>query len=66
MIRLENQCVGCPPEIGCLGRICPKREVEVLVCDKCGSEYHVEEGVGENGEDLCFSCARSEYQEEED
>lgn len=35
-------CVGCPPEMGCLGQACPNRphdeEREVLVCDACGGE----------------------------
>ena len=35
-------CVGCPPEMGCLGQACPNRphdeEREVLVCDECEQE----------------------------
>ena len=38
MIRYENECVGCPPEIGCFGASCPKRNVPHFYCDKCGNE----------------------------
>ena len=33
--RYENQCVGCET---CMGRHCPKRNVEILVCDDCGED----------------------------
>lgn len=64
MIREEDQCVGCPPEIGCLGRVCPRRRVMVLICDRCGSGYRVEEGIGKNGEDLCYDCLAEEEEED--
>ena len=27
MIKYEDECVGCPPERGCLGSVCPNRNV---------------------------------------
>lgn len=54
MIIYENQCVGCPPETGCLGPACDRRNVPVLVCDRCGDTYMVEKWT--TGEDLCRDC----------
>lgn len=60
-IRYENQCVDCPPEMGCLGTNCPKREVEIYICDRCGAETE-ELYISNNYEDICYSC----WTEEED
>lgn len=61
MREYENQCVGCPSEMGCLGIGCPNRNVPIDYCDQCGCEgatYRID------GEDLCDDCA-SEYMQEE-
>lgn len=53
MRRIENECVGCPPEMGCLGNSCPNRNVVRLQCDECGEEeklYHYD------SEELCGDC----------
>lgn len=53
MHRIENECVGCPPEIGCMGSSCPNRNVVRFYCDKCGEEttlYYYED------EELCANC----------
>jgi hypothetical protein len=50
----ENNCVGCPPEIGCRGQTCPYINVPTDYCDVCKSEiakYKIE------GDDYCQSCA---------
>lgn len=39
MIETSNECVGCPPERGCLGAACPHRNVVRLYCDACGKEF---------------------------
>ena len=52
---LENECVGCPPEIGCLGSSCPNINVPHYYCDDCGDEtdlYYCE------GEELCIDCIK--------
>ena len=54
MTKYENECVGCPPEIGCLGSGCPNRNVKHLYCDKCGED--VEELYKVDGEELCEEC----------
>ena len=38
MVRLEDECVGCPPELGCLGQLCPYQNVPRCYCDECGEE----------------------------
>ena len=54
MVTYENECVGCPPEIGCLGTACPNRNVKHLYCDKCG--YEAEKLYKYDGEELCEEC----------
>lgn len=56
MIRYEDQCVGCPPEMGCLGSSCPYSNVPVIYCDSCleiPAKYMI------NGEMLCKKCTKS-------
>lgn len=38
-ILIEDGCVGCPPEIGCLGNGCPRKNIIVAECDECGDPY---------------------------
>jgi hypothetical protein len=38
MIEYENECVGCPKDIGCLGSSCPYVNVKHLYCDNCSDE----------------------------
>ena len=55
MIRFENQCVGCPPEMGCMGMSCPNRHVAVLTCDDCG-DYAEDLYYGDDGSQYCKYC----------
>lgn len=72
MLKYENECVGCPPNMGCLGGACPYRNVPVWVCDKCGEE--AEELWKYEGEELCQDCLletipkaeESDHRDEED
>lgn len=59
MREVTDECVGCPPEMGCLGNSCPYRNVERFYCDQCGdeAEYIID------GEDFCEGCAE-EYMKE--
>lgn len=61
MIEVENRCVGCAPERGCMGRGCPNREVEVLYCDRCGDEISFDDAYVVDGEDLCEDCLKDEF-----
>ena len=53
MIKYEDECVGCPEDMGCLGSACPNLNVERHYCDTCGKEarYNIE------GQDFCRTCA---------
>ena len=54
MKKIENDCVGCPLEMGCFGKSCPYVDVPHYYCDKCGDEaplYYVD------GQELCEVCA---------
>jgi hypothetical protein len=53
MIVTENECVGCPPDMGCIGTSCPYWAVTRLYCDECDDEaelYWFED------EQLCIDC----------
>ena len=53
MKKIENECVGCPPELGCKGSSCPNRNVTRFYCDECRQEetlYYY------SGEELCLDC----------
>lgn len=57
MVKYEDMCVGCPTEMGCLGKSCPYMGVPVYYCDTCGNEnaeFHYE------GEDICEECLDKE------
>lgn len=54
MIDYEDECVGCPREMGCLGSSCPNRNVPHLYCDDC--EEEVEDLYDYAGEQLCEEC----------
>lgn len=53
MIKYEDFCVGCPPEMGCLGKSCVYMDVPVYYCDTChceNAEYQYE------NEEICEEC----------
>lgn len=60
MIEYEDMCVGCPPEIGCLGDACPNKNVPVPYCDECNTyaDYIVE------GKYYCEHCLREQMKRE--
>lgn len=58
MIRFENDCVGCPGDLGCLGNACRYINVKHLYCDKC--EYEFDELFKVDGDELCFDCMLDE------
>lgn len=58
MKRIENECVGCPPEMGCLNFSCPNKNVMRFYCDRCKEEttlYHY------YGEEICKDCLLKEF-----
>ena len=54
MIRYENECVGCAPDLPCLGAGCPNRNVRRLYCDQCDCEAKVLYEY--DGDELCEEC----------
>lgn len=58
MIEFENECVGCPPEMGCLGSTCKYINVPHYYCDECGDESKLYEY--ENKE-LCENCLLEKF-----
>lgn len=53
MVVYENECVGCPPEMGCLGSACSNRNVPHYYCDECNEETQLYEF---EGQELCIDC----------
>ena len=59
MKKIENECVGCPPEMPCLGNRCKYRNVVRFYCDRCKEEnklYHY------GDEELCEECLLKEFE----
>lgn len=55
MIRYESQCCDCATEsYPCLGNECLRRNVPIMICDKCGEE--VEDLYEYGHEQLCKDC----------
>lgn len=61
MITYEDECVGCPKELGCFGNACPNLNVPHYYCDRCG--YEVDKLRDFNGEQLCDDCILKEFEE---
>lgn len=53
MIQLENECVGCPSDMGCIGNSCPYVNVLRFYCDECGDEATL---YWWDDEQLCIDC----------
>lgn len=61
MKEIVNECVGCPPEMGCLGSTCPYVNVTRYYCDRCGEEIYPEELYRVEDDDLCESCLKDMF-----
>lgn len=55
---IENECVGCPPEMGCMGSACPYCNVERFYCDKCKEETTLHDYYGL---ELCENCILKQF-----
>ena len=60
MITYEDECVGCPTEMGCMGSDCPNRNVKHLYCDKCKDD--VEKLYKYDGQEICEECLLKEFE----
>lgn len=56
MVSYEDECVGCPPEIGCIGLFCPYKKVPHFYCDKCKEECDPDDTYDDDGQLLCRDC----------
>ncbi len=56
MLRYEDECAGCPPELGCMGDACEYKNVPHWYCDECGEEFKPEELRQLDGKELCQEC----------
>ena len=54
MVEYEDECVGCPTEMGCLGFSCQNRHVPHLYCDKCKQE--VDDLYDYDDKQICLDC----------
>ena len=60
MITYENECVGCPTELGCLGSACSYRNVKHLYCDKCNCD--ADKLCKFDDKELCEDCLLKEFE----
>ena len=58
MRKYENDCVGCPPEMGCLGSSCSNRNALHIYCDKCHIEVDFDGLYEYDGDELCEDCLK--------
>lgn len=54
MIVIEDECVGCPTGMGCMGSACPYQNVKHYICDKCDDEF--DKLYYYEGRELCLDC----------
>lgn len=62
MIMYEDECVGCPKEIGCYGESCPMRHVPHFYCDKCDEEFGSDELYIYEDKHLCQECLLDNFE----
>lgn len=56
MIRYEDECVGCPPHMGCIGNSCQYMHVPHYFCDVCECETDPDNLYDVNGDMVCSDC----------
>ena len=64
MIVVENECVGCPDDLGCIYNACPYYKVVRYICDTCRSE--VDDLWYFDGEQLCKDCILNQLEKVEE
>ena len=58
MTKYEDDCIGCPKEMGCIGNSCPYMNVPHQYCDICKEE--TDELWEHDGKEYCFECLQEE------
>ena len=56
MLKYENECVSCHTEMGCMGDICPNKNVPRRYCDTCECEDYAKYTI--DGDDYCEEHAK--------
>jgi hypothetical protein len=56
--KTENECVGCPSEMGCIGSSCKYLNVTRYYCDYCGEEATLYDYYDE---EVCAECILKSY-----
>lgn len=56
MIKIEDHCVDCPPELGCLGDACPYLHEKHYYCDECDEEWDPGDMIEIDGKMICPDC----------
>lgn len=64
MCKLKDECIGCPPELGCAGNACKYKNVPVYFCDLCGAEIEDDVYEDDDGHDLCEDCLKEMYRKD--
>lgn len=59
MVKIENECVGCPSEMGCMHK-CKNEKVSRLYCDECGEEVD-ELYIYDDDSELCKDCLLNKF-----
>ena len=63
-VVFEDNCLDCPPELGCMGDACPNRREAHYFCDKCDEEVSPEGLYEVDDEDLCENCLKDLFRKE--
>ena len=56
----EDECVGCPQEMGCFGSACPNKNAAHYYCDECRDEVEMLYEY-DNGRELCEKCLLKQF-----
>ena len=59
---IENECVGCPDDIGCIYDTCKYYRIVRYYCDRCGIEVDEGELYYFGPEELCAECILNELE----
>lgn len=55
MVRIENECVCCQPDLGCIGSACKYKNVPRYYCDICKEEGEL---FYFDNQELCIECIK--------
>ena len=58
MVKIADNCVHCPSEMGCYGS-CSNKSMERHYCDRCKEEIYDDDLYRESKEEYCQECAEA-------